>query len=165
MAGLGGKAMARSGAGLTRAARSREGTRAGSDEGYILDLCDILLGRKGLRQYRFDFLRGDPSATGIRRRLPVDAWYPDLNLVVEYRERQHSAATPFWDRKNTLSGCNRAEQRRRYDQRRREILPANGITLVEIDYSAFATDGRGRLRRVPNDRGIILTHLTPWCGS
>ncbi len=31
--------------------------RGNSDEAYILDICDEVLGLKGLRQYRFDFLR------------------------------------------------------------------------------------------------------------
>src|SRR5690606_2600377 len=33
--------------------------RATSDEAYVLDICDEVLGLKGLRQHRFDFLRGD----------------------------------------------------------------------------------------------------------
>lgn len=49
-----------------------------SDEAYILDICDTLLKQKGLRQHRFDFLRGD---SGVK--LPVDAYYPTLNLVIE----------------------------------------------------------------------------------
>jgi len=52
--------------------------RKASDEHYVIDLCDELLGVPAERQYRFDFLRGD---TGVS--LPVDAYYPDLNLVIE----------------------------------------------------------------------------------
>lgn len=37
--------------------------RADSDEHYVLDLCDELLGVPGIRQARFDWLRGDPSPT------------------------------------------------------------------------------------------------------
>ena len=36
------------------------GKRADSDESYILNLCDEILGVKAVRQKRFDFLRGDP---------------------------------------------------------------------------------------------------------
>jgi len=59
--------------------------RKDSDESHVLDLCDAVLGRIALRQHRFAFLtgyRGHPP--------PVDAYYPDHRLVVEYRERQHS---------------------------------------------------------------------------
>ena len=51
------------------------------------------------------------------------------------------------DRRLTVSGCLRGEQRRRYDERRRVVLPLHGIRLVELDYSMFAHDGRKRLRR------------------
>ena len=44
--------------------------RQSSDEHYVIDLCDEVLGLKASRQHRFDFLKGD---TGVR--LPVDAYY------------------------------------------------------------------------------------------
>jgi hypothetical protein len=69
-----------------------------------------------------------------------------LGLAVEYRERQHTEPVGFWDRKPTLSGCTRGEQRRRYDERRRIVLPQHGIRLVELDFTMFAHDGRKRLR-------------------
>ena len=59
--------------------------RNDSDEYYVIDLCDEVLGRKAERQKRFDFLKGDKGHT-----LPVDAFYKDLNLVIEYYERQHT---------------------------------------------------------------------------
>ncbi|MEV0905093.1 hypothetical protein [Streptomyces hokutonensis] len=58
--------------------------RDNSDEAYVLDLCDQLLGEPGLRQHRFDWLLGDPGSNGQRRRLPVDAYWPGQHLVVEY---------------------------------------------------------------------------------
>ncbi|MFL0176143.1 hypothetical protein ACJH6I_22590 [Mycobacterium sp. SMC-13] len=52
-------------------------TRAGSDEHYVLDLCDEILGIPGRRQQRFDWLRGDPSAKRPRgTELPVDGYGP-----------------------------------------------------------------------------------------
>lgn len=42
--------------------------REQSDESYVIDLCDEVLGIKASRQHKFDFLTGD---TG--HRLPVDA--------------------------------------------------------------------------------------------
>lgn len=131
------------------------------DEHYIIDLCDHLLGMIALRQHRFeDFLRGDPDKLGRCRRLPVDAYYPALRLVIEYRERQHTEAVAFMDRRDTVSGCKRGEQRRRYDARRRSELPLHGIRLIELDFSMFAYDGRKRLRRDgAADSAVILAAL------
>jgi hypothetical protein len=39
---------------------------------------------------------------------------------------------PFFDRKLTVSGMTRGEQRRIYDQRQRDKLPENGYRLGEI---------------------------------
>lgn len=108
--------------------------RSASDEHYVIDLCDEVLGLKSSRQHCFDFLKGD---TG--RRLPVDAYYEELGLVVEYCESQHSESTPFFDRKMTVSGVTRGEQRRIYDKRRADILPKHGLRLVVIDYKDFGT--------------------------
>ena len=127
------------------------------DEDYILDLCDTILQDKALRQYtKFDYLTGD---TG--RKLPVDAFYPSRNLVIEYHERQHTEDVAFFDKpsKMTCSGVSRGEQRRIYDNRRRSLLPANQISLVVLDYSMFEHDARKRLRRTSADETVIRKHL------
>jgi hypothetical protein len=133
------------------------------DEAYIIDICDKVLRLVATRQHRFDFLRGDPSRAGTRgRRLPVDAFYPEINLAIEYRERQHSESIPFFDKPGrlTCSGCGRGEQRARYDARRRDALPQHGITLIEIDCSMFQRDGRKRLlRHEEEDAVVIRQHL------
>ncbi len=67
-------------------APSRTGT-ASRDETCIIDLCDEVLGLTANRQNCFTFLVGDPGRNGTRKALPVDAFYPALNLVVEYHER------------------------------------------------------------------------------
>jgi hypothetical protein len=128
--------------------------RANSDEAYVVALCDRVLGHSALRNYRFPFLVGDSG-----RRLPVDAYYPDLKLVVEYRERQHTEAVPFFDCKVTVSGMPRGLQRARYDQLRRDVLPKNGIRLVELDYSLFPHGSRKRLLRTPGDVAVIRRAL------
>jgi len=122
------------------------------DEHYVLDLCDKVLGLISFRQYRFDFLLGDPNLKGIAVKLPVDSFYKDLNLVVEYRERQHTESLTFFDKPNklTVSGVHRGEQRKIYDERRREILPKNNIHLVEISFSDFDYDKQKRIIRNPN---------------
>lgn len=129
-----------------------------SDEEYILEICDCILGRRSQRQSTFDFLRGD---TG--KKLPVDAYYPELELVIEYRERQHSESVPFWDQKLTTSGVTRGVQRAVYDQRRRHILPQHGIALVELSFHEFPHGSNKRLRRVPSqDEQVIRRRLGKW---
>lgn len=144
--------------------KTRSRSRGGrSDEDYVIDLCDEVLGRPSKRQHRFSFLRGDSGTP-----LPVDAYYADLKLVVEYRERQHTQSVPHFDKphKLTVSGVPRGEQRRMYDQRRRDVLPRWGIRLVEIEYSELSSRSSGRLvRDRPADRSVIEHHLRPILGD
>jgi hypothetical protein len=130
------------------------------DEHYVIDLCDHVLGVSASRQHRLPFLMGDPGPSGRCVPLPVDAYYMTLRLAVEYRERQHSEPVAFMDRRQTVSGCPRGEQRRRYDERRRLVLPQHGIRLVELDYSMFAHDRRKRLRRnLAIDEAVVRSAL------
>lgn len=65
-------------------------SRSHSDEHYVLDLSDEVLGVAGTRQARFDWLRGDPSPSRPRGTpLPVDGYWLDLGLVVEFQEDRH----------------------------------------------------------------------------
>lgn len=140
------------------------GGRDASDEAYVIDLCDEVLGAAALRQWRFEWLLGDPGADGRCRRLPVDAYYPARELVVEYMERQHSEPIAHFDKPDvlTVSGVSRGEQRRLYDARRWEQIPAHGLTLVCITCDELAADPRGRLRR---DRAHDLTVVRRRLGS
>jgi len=128
------------------------------DEHYVLDLCDSLLGLKGNRQHRFSFLRGDINEKGKSASLPVDAYYAELNLVVEYREIQHTGSVSFFDKvdKMTVSRVHRGEQRKRYDERRRQVLPKHGIKLIEISYSNFSFNSYNRIIRNPEKDKIII---------
>jgi hypothetical protein len=123
--------------------------RANSDEFYVLDLCDEVLGEAGLRQHRFPRLLGDPSPkTGRTIALPVDGYWPGHNIVVEFYERQHSEAVPFFDKPDrmTVSGVSRGEQRALYDERRRTLVPQQGIRLVVITLDDFEVR-RGKIVR------------------
>ena len=111
--------------------------RANSDEYYVIGLCNEVLGLNASQQHHFDFLVGDSG-----RKLPVDAYYKELNLVIEYCESQHTTSIPFFDNKPTVSGVSRGEQRRMYDERRRIELLRNGINFVSIHYSDFGTTKR-----------------------
>jgi hypothetical protein len=131
-----------------------------SDESYVIDLCDEVLGMRALRQHKFDFLRGDARPGKPGTRLPVDAYYPDLRLVVEYRERQHTESIPIMDRRMTVSGVDRGTQRAIYDQRRRDLLPQHGIELVELSYADFAHgDDKRLLRRREEDLTVVRAAL------
>lgn len=129
------------------------------DEVYVLNLCDAVLHSPSERQHRFAFLVGD---TG--RKLPVDAYYPRLALVIEYHERQHSEAVPFFDRRLTVSGVPRGLQRAIYDQRRRDVLPQHGIQLVEFNVEEFAHNGRRLTRCKVEDIEVIRRKLKPYVG-
>lgn len=123
--------------------------RENSDESYVIDLCDEVLGERASRQHRFDWLLGDSNGAGTRARLPVDAYYPNCHLVVEYRERQHDEPVAHFDKPDvlTVSGVHRGEQRRIYDSRRNELVPAHGLRLVVIRPDDLTANRQGRLRR------------------
>ncbi|WP_246281683.1 hypothetical protein [Fodinicola acaciae] len=109
-------------------------SRETSDEAYVLALCDEILNEPGLRQVRFDWLRGDPGRDGRSRSLPVDAFWPGHSVVVEYREIQHDQPIRHFDKPDrlTVSGVHRGLQRKRYDNRRDEQIPAHGLRLVIV---------------------------------
>lgn len=123
------------------------------DEDYIIDLCDKLLKQKSLRQHRFDFLRGDFGTT-----LPVDAYYKELNVVIEYRERQHTESVKHWN-KLKKNGITRDEQRAKYDQLRRDMLPQHGILLIEISYFDFQHNSKKRLLRILEEDTKIIERI------
>ncbi|WP_197373529.1 hypothetical protein [Mycolicibacterium baixiangningiae] len=137
-------------------------SRADSDEHYVLDLCDEVLGIPARRQERFDWLRGDPSPTRPRGApLPVDGYWPGLRLVVEFQEEQHSQPSPFFDRRQTVSGVGRGEQRRLYDARKRTLMPEHGLRLVVIEKSAFTVRSRRIARDRTRDIAVVREHLEP----
>ncbi len=138
--------------------------RSESDEYYIIDLCDQVLSSSAKRGHRFDFLRGDRGKRKIGAKLPVDAYYEVLNLVIEYHERQHSEPVAHFDKphRNTVSNMHRGEQRKRYDARRRKVLPARGLILVVFSYVQLAHRTNGRLMRDHQyDLGVIKERLDP----
>jgi hypothetical protein len=123
--------------------------RVDSDEAYVIDLCDEVVGIPASRQHRFDWLLGDPGKKGGRVRLPVDAFWESRALVVEYREIQHDRPVAHFDKPDrlTVSGVHRGLQRALYDARRDELIPTKGLRLVVIKPADLDADSRGRLRR------------------
>lgn len=137
--------------------------RKDSDEHYVLDLCDEVLKIQGLRQHRFDFLLGDPNPQGKSAKLPVDSYYPELNLVIEYKEQQHTKPNKHFDKPDlfTVSGVHRGEQRKIYDQRRLDVLPKHGIQVIEISFSDFNYDSKDRILRRKDDIEKVKKLLKP----
>jgi len=138
-------------------------SRQDSDETYVIDLCDSVLGQPANRQKRFDFLLGDLHKDGkTRTQLPVDAYYESLNLVVEFMEKQHTEDVTFFDKPDvvTISGVSRDQQRKIYDQRRRELIPKNGIDLVIISYDDFNYDNQKKIiRGKESDLKVVKNRL------
>ncbi|MFF2345074.1 hypothetical protein [Pseudarthrobacter sp. NPDC058119] len=130
--------------------------RASSDEYYVLDLCDEVLGASGNRQMTFEWLRGDPSPSRpFGTRLPVDSFWPSFELVVEFQEEQHTKPSSFFDRRQTVSGVNRGEQRRRYDERKRLLIREQGLRLVVIEKSPFVVKSKRLIRNPVTDLGVV----------
>lgn len=136
------------------------GTRADSDEHYVLGLCDEMIGTRGERQATFPWLVGDVSPkTGQARRLPVDGYWPALRLVVEFQEKQHTEPVPLFDRRATVSGVPRGEQRRLYDQWKAETLPQHGIRVVGIHKFEFTSRADKIVRDHERDLLVIRARL------
>ena len=133
--------------------------REHSDEAYVIRICDRLLGETALRGHRFSWLVGDGTRPTA---LPVDAYYPEHRLVIEVHERQHGEAVPHFDKPDrmTVSGVHRGEQRTLYDQRRRLLIPTNGLKLLEIRVDELAHDQRKKLLRLDKpDEAVIREKL------
>jgi hypothetical protein len=131
------------------------------DQNYIIDLCDEVLNMKALHEHTFDFLRGDPS---LKRpngtKLPVDAWYPELNLVIEFEEIHHSKPNVHFDKpfKMTISGTNRGEQRVKYIKLRKIIFPKHKIRVLFIPYDKFELKGK-KLKRIKDEDMKVVREL------
>jgi len=131
-----------------------------SDNAYILNLCDTVLGKKAVRQKRFDFLLGDFHKDGkTRTKLPVDAYYKTQNLVIE----QIDAIQPVIiekRNKKTVSGVGRAEQNKIYEKRKTSVLKRNKIKVISISYSEFKCDeNKAIIRNLESDLDIVKMKL------
>lgn len=84
-------------------------------------------------------------------------------MVLEYNERQHDEPVAHFDKPDrlTVSGVHRGEQRKRYDQRRRELLPQYGLRLVVISASDFETKRGQILRNSDSDIEVVRKLLRP----
>jgi len=137
-------------------------SRESTDEFYIVNLCNELLNEIASRQHTFDFLVGDLHRNGkTKTELPIDAYYKDLNLAIEFLEKENSNSTENLDKPNkiTISGVNRARQRKIYSQRKRIVLRQENIQLIEINYSVFECDEQNKLTRNKEEDVKILKRI------
>ena len=120
--------------------------RANSDEYYLIGICNELLNEKAQHQHTFRFLLGDFHRDGVTKTpLPVDAFYENLSMVIEFYEKED--ATSLEEERNTISGMKRSEQRKRYAQRKIKVLEEKKIHLMEIGYDEFECDEANKLIR------------------
>lgn len=133
-----------------------------SDEYYLIGLCNDFLEHKASHQHTFEDLLGDLHKDGFSRTaLPIDAYYEELNLAIELTEKAFPE-DDVYDKpeKKTISGVNRAAQRKRYAKFKKEYLVKKEIQLVEIDYNLFELDSRYRLvRNLEKDTKIVHNTL------
>lgn len=87
-----------------------------------------------MTQHKLDWLLGDAGAGGRRAKLPVDAYWPGHQLVVEYRELQHDQPMPHFDKPDRLTV-------------RLRRCPIAGVGLEEWERSSAE-----RLDESPGDR-------------
>lgn len=135
---------------------------ARADQNYIIDMCDQALGLVASREHTFDFLRGDPSSKfPLGKHLPVDAFYSSLKLVIEFEESHHTKPVKLFDKPGvmTVSGMDRAAQRIRYIELRKQILPKHSIKLVFFAFDEFELTGKRLKRNKINDIEIVRKKL------
>lgn len=138
--------------------KQRRATRAESDQYYLLNLCDKLLDQSASRQHKFGFILGDFHKNDkTRSALPVDAYYSKPEFVIEFLDNGNETEIEFGKPgRVTVSGVDRAEQRKIYAQRKRKALRSKEIPLVEIDFSAFECDAHNKLvRNEAKDEAVL----------
>jgi len=107
-----------------------------------IKLFERVLGARAHREHTFDFLRGDQTPKRPQgSRLPVDAYFAEYSLVLEYLGEQHFEDNPLMNRRP-----GRLEQRPRYVQRRLEVLPQHGIKVICVRYDEPMTEEHVRCK-------------------
>lgn len=113
-----------------------------SDEYYLVSLCDELLGERASRKHTFDTLVGNLHKRGKgRTKLPLDAYYKDLKLVLEFYEKPKDEASLDEVAKA------RMEQIVYYNDLKKKAILKKELALIIIKYDSFNCDEDGRLIR------------------
>ncbi|WP_025740620.1 hypothetical protein [Aquimarina pacifica] len=131
-----------------------------SDEYYLVSLCDSLLKQKASRKHTFDTLVGNLHKRGKgRTKLPLDAYYEDLKLVLAFFEK-NKVETGEVDEKEQA----RKEQIKYYNSLKKKAISNKKLRLIEVDYALFErNDAKKMIRNTENDtlvlKGILKDFL------
>jgi hypothetical protein len=128
--------------------------RSNSDEVYILGLIDELFNETGSRRHTFDDLLGDLHQNGeTRTELPIDIYYAKFKLALEIVEHPGKKKNTIESKeeKLTVSGITRAEQRLKYQKRKKIVLTQKDISFIEIPLDSFEVDDSMQLIRKKGD--------------
>ncbi|WP_299434522.1 hypothetical protein [uncultured Aquimarina sp.] len=122
-----------------------------SDEYYLVNLCDELLQQKASRKHTFDTLVGNLHKRGKgRTKLPLDAYYEDLKLVLEFYRKDE--ATEELDEKEQA----RKEQIKYYKELKKKAIRTKKLRLMEINYALFECNGENKLvRNTESDTSVL----------
>ncbi|WP_298310068.1 hypothetical protein [uncultured Aquimarina sp.] len=121
-----------------------------SDEYYLVNLCDELLRQKASRKHTFDTLVGNLHKRGKgRTKLPLDAYYEDLKLVLEFFRK--NKATDELDEKEKA----RRAQIKYYKELKKKAVLTKKLRLIEINYALFENDANKLIRNAENDRLVL----------
>lgn len=125
-----------------------------SDEFYLVNLCDELLEQKASRKHTFDELVGNLHKRGKRRtKLPLDAYYADLKLVIEFFRNTEAIET--LDEKEQA----RIIQIKRYNQLKKKVIEKKELKLIEINYASFECDETNKLIRNTEQDKLVLNDV------
>ena len=122
-----------------------------SDEFYLVSLCDELLGQEASRKHTFDTLVGNLHKRGKERtKLPLDAYYEDLKLVVEFF-RKNEVLEDLDDKEQA-----RINQIKHYDQLKKKAILKKDLRLMQINYASFECGEINKLiRNTEHDKQIL----------
>lgn len=122
-----------------------------SDEYYLVNLCDELLGQRASRKHTFDTIVGNlHKLRKGRTKLPLDAYYEDLKLVIEFFEKRVS------DDELDEKAKARMEQIKYYDEIKKKAILKKEFHLIEIHYAFFECDENDKLIRNTENDIIVL---------
>lgn len=126
-----------------------------SDEYYLVDLCDEILGEEASRKHIFDSIVGNLHKHGKgRTKLPVDAYYKNLKLVIEF----------YKDRSETQEEPSEKEQARvaqitYYDELKKKRILKMELRLLKIKFSRFELNDTGKLIRNTEEDIAVLKNI------
>jgi len=123
-----------------------------SDQYYLISLCDELVGQEASREHTFDTLVGNLHKRGKgRTKLPLDAYYEDLKLVIELRRDRDPSE------ELDINEQERVDQVTYYNELKKKAVLKKELRLMEIKYASFDTDAHGALLKNKEQDVTVLS--------